>query len=94
MSFFIGLESESAKFVKIDWRSIITLTKNITHALVSRLNELWLLTAQSVAKRLRPECPPLLRAVNPLSMYHPYPAVSSNQGVTVKNSVGLWARLH
>jgi hypothetical protein len=38
----IGLESESAKFVKIDWRSIVTSrnTKNITHALVSSLDEL------------------------------------------------------
>ena len=81
---FIGIESESATLVKIDWRSIITLTKNITHALVSSLDELRLLAAHPVAKRLSPECPPLLRAVEPLehvplSMY-PYPAVSSKPG--------------
>ena len=52
---FIGLESESPKFVKIDWRSIVTFTKNITHALVSSLDELWLLAAHPVAKCLSPE---------------------------------------
>jgi hypothetical protein len=70
---FIGLESESPKFVKIDWRSIVTLTKNITHALVSSLDELWLLAAHPVAKCLSPECPPLLRAVEPLEHVPPVP---------------------
>ena len=41
---FIGLESESPKFVKIDWRSIVTLTKNAadTQCHWGRLNLQWL----------------------------------------------------
>jgi len=59
----IGLESESPKLVKIDWRSIVTLTKNITHALVSSLDELWLLAAHPVAKCLSFNAEPWLATI-------------------------------
>lgn len=69
----IWLETELTKLVKVDRRSIVTLPKDITRALVSSLSELRLPAAHPVAIRLIPERLFLLRAVQSLEHVPPAP---------------------